>query len=189
VKYIAIPAALLLTCACQMTHALAARPTFSLVDQRGSPVTLRDLRGTWLVVFFGFTHCPDICPTALQNAAGALAALGPGSQPLRVLFITVDPDRDTPAVLKEYLAHFDRRIIGLTGSRGQIVEAARAFGAYSGIAEGVSQDPARVIEHSASFEVYDAAGAFRRRVSGSAGAVQLARYIEREESTSGTGAR
>lgn len=89
---------------------------FTLVNQDGRTVTERDFAGATHLVFFGFTHCPDVCPTTLQQISAVLAALGPKGQAMRVAFITVDPERDDPASLKTYLSSFDPRITGLTGT-------------------------------------------------------------------------
>jgi len=103
---------------------------FTLVDQDGHTVTNETYRGKWLLIYFGYTHCPDACPTALNDIAETLTALGPLRAKLQPLFITVDPDRDTPALLKNYTAAFDVGIVGLTGSATQIAQAARAFRVY-----------------------------------------------------------
>lgn len=101
--------------------------TFSLTDHTGAAVTERDFRGSWLLVFFGYTHCPDICPTTLATVTLALQRLDPPDGVLRPVFITVDPERDTPERLRAYLNAFDPRILGLTGTPEQVSAAARAF--------------------------------------------------------------
>lgn len=104
---------------------------FQLIDARsGLQVTDQDFRGKWLLVFFGYTHCPDVCPTTLSNIADALAKLGTLADRVEPLFITVDPLRDTQPVLADYTAAFDPRIIGLTGTPDQIAAAAKAYGVY-----------------------------------------------------------
>ncbi len=87
---------------------------FALVDQDGNKVTDKDFAGKPSVIFFGYTSCPDVCPTTLLNLSNWLKAIGPDAEKLNVLFISVDPERDTPAHLKEYLSSFDPRIRGLT---------------------------------------------------------------------------
>src|SRR5262245_13929794 len=89
---------------------------FTLIAADGTTVTDRTYRGKWLLVYFGFTSCPNTCPMALFEIAGALARLGHDADDLQPLFITVDPRRDTPAVLRDYTESFDPRIIGLTGT-------------------------------------------------------------------------
>lgn len=96
--------------------------SFALIDQNGAPRTDQDFHGQTLLVYFGFTHCPDVCPTTLAVVADALEQLGATGQRLTPVFVTVDPARDTPAILKPYLASFGPRFVGLTGS-AQAIEA------------------------------------------------------------------
>src|SRR5260370_631877 len=103
---------------------------FGLVDQNGKPVTDVDLRGKWLLVYFGYTHCPDACPTALNDIAIALDELGPKRDVVRAVFITVDPERDTPETLKSYVTSFDIPILALTGTNEQIAQAAKGYRVY-----------------------------------------------------------
>ena len=103
---------------------------FALVDANGRPVTEQTFRGKWLVLFFGYTHCPDVCPTTLGDIAQALEQLGPAADQVQPLFVTVDPERDDPAVLHDYTASFGTRILGATGSAQQIAAMARAFHIY-----------------------------------------------------------
>ena len=100
---------------------------FSLVDDSGHPVSDTDFRGRFLLIFFGYTYCPDVCPTALQPMAGALQRLGPAGERVQPLFITVDPERDTVGHLHDYVALFPPRLVGLTGTPGQIAATARAY--------------------------------------------------------------
>jgi protein SCO1/2 len=105
---------------------------FNLVDQDGKAVDQTLLKGRWSAVFFGFTYCPDICPTTLQNLGAAAAQLGPKAKDLQIIFISVDPERDRPAPLKAYLASpgFPKGVIGLTGTPAQVAAAAKAYKAY-----------------------------------------------------------
>ena len=89
---------------------------FALTASDGTAVTEQSYRGKWLVVYFGYTFCPDVCPTTMLEIAQALQTLGPRADAVQGLFITVDPRRDTPGVLAEYLKSFDRRLVGLTGT-------------------------------------------------------------------------
>jgi protein SCO1/2 len=102
---------------------------FTLIDTNGRTISDKDFRGRWVLVFFGYTTCPDICPTTLNAIGAVLERLGPVATQVAPVFITVDPERDTAEVLQRYLAAFDRRIIGLTGSDDQIARAAATFGA------------------------------------------------------------
>lgn len=104
---------------------------FTLTTQDGKTLTDKDLRGAPFLLFFGFTHCPDVCPTKLFEISEALRAAGTKGEKLRALFVSVDPERDTPEVMKSYLGSFDPRIIGLTGDRAAIDAAVKAYRAYA----------------------------------------------------------
>jgi protein SCO1 len=104
---------------------------FSLVDQDGKPVTEKDLAGSPSLVFFGFTHCPDVCPTTLQDMTLLYQALGPKADRLKAYFVTVDPERDTPEQMKSYLSAFDPHIRGLTGDRAALDPMLKAYRVYS----------------------------------------------------------
>jgi protein SCO1 len=103
---------------------------FKLTDQNGQIVTDQDLKGRPFLVFFGFTHCPDVCPTTLFDVSEILRALGPDADRTGALFITVDPERDTPAVMKDYLSSFDPHLSGLTGNPAEIAAVAKAYRVY-----------------------------------------------------------
>ncbi len=106
---------------------LAIGGPISLTAQTGEAFDSATLAGQPYVVFFGFTHCPEVCPTTLYELSRDLKALDPESKDMRVLFVTIDPERDTPAFLADYLANFDPRVIGLTGTPEQIAVAAKSF--------------------------------------------------------------
>ena len=131
---------------------------FALVDQDGRAVTEADFAGATHLVFFGFTHCPDVCPTTLQQISDVLAALGPKARAMKVAFITVDPERDRPDTLKTYLSSFDSRITGLTGSPAQVAAAVKAYRAYSRKVAGKDGD--YTIEHTALVYVMDGKNRF-----------------------------
>ena len=103
---------------------------FQLVNQDGQTVTDQDYKGRPFLVFFGFTHCPDICPTTLFEVSEIMRNLGPDGDRMRAIFITVDPERDTPAALKEYLSSFDPRLSGLTGDADAIAAVAKSYRAF-----------------------------------------------------------
>jgi protein SCO1/2 len=103
---------------------------FELTTHEGKRLSNRDLAGKPFAVFFGFTHCPDVCPTALLELSNILKKLGPDADKMRYLFISVDHEQDTPAHLKTYLSSFDPRIIGLTGTAEEIAAVARGYRAY-----------------------------------------------------------
>ncbi|MCX8226427.1 MAG: SCO family protein [Sulfitobacter sp.] len=106
------------------------RANFSLINHEGRSVTEVDYAGRWLLVFFGFTHCADICPTTLAYMGTVLDVLGFKAEHVAPLFVTVDPQRDTAELLKEYVAAFHPRLIGLTGSEAQVSDAAESFKVY-----------------------------------------------------------
>ncbi|HTV88208.1 MAG TPA: SCO family protein [Stellaceae bacterium] len=104
---------------------------FRLIDQNGKPFTDADLQGKWHLVFFGYTHCPDICPTTLNDLSLAYDKLDKQQQKdVSVVFISVDPDRDTPTVLKSYIENFDAPIVGLTGTAAEVQQAAKDYHVY-----------------------------------------------------------
>src|SRR5277367_6295348 len=103
---------------------------FRLEDQNGKPVTEQDMKGRPFLVFFGFTHCPDVCPTTLFEMSEIMHKLGDDADRTAVLFITVDPERDTPESMKDYLASFDPHIRGLTGDPAAVAAVAKAYRVY-----------------------------------------------------------
>lgn len=124
----------------------ASGPSFRLVDQHGRPVTEEDLADKPAVLHFGFTHCPVVCPTTLHEIAERMRRMGPAAHDLRFVFVTVDPDRDTSAVLEPYIASFDSRIIGLTGSADQIKALADGVGAP--FSRATATDGSYTLDHS-----------------------------------------
>jgi protein SCO1/2 len=104
---------------------------FQLVDQNAKPITDQDLKGRPFLVFFGFTHCPDVCPTTLHEVSEILRSLGKDADRVRALFVTVDPERDTPDKLKDYLSSFDPRLIGATGDEAAIKAIEKAYRVYA----------------------------------------------------------
>lgn len=132
---------------------------FTLTDQHGETVTQADLIGSPHAVFFGYTYCPDVCPTTLWELSTYMAALGEDADDLKVVFVSVDPERDTPEALGEYISAFDDRIIGLTGSREAIDETVRAYRAYYKIHPEDEQGDV-LIDHTATTYLFDEAGQF-----------------------------
>jgi protein SCO1 len=104
---------------------------FHLEDENGKPFTDQDMKGRPYLVFFGFTHCPDICPTTLFDISQILRKLGPDADRAGALFITVDPERDTPAAIKDYLSNFDPHLRGLTGDQASVDAAIKAYRVYA----------------------------------------------------------
>jgi len=111
-------------------QAAAIGGAFQLTDQNGSQVTEQDLKGKPFLVFFGFTHCPDVCPTTLFDVSEVLRKLGPDADRVGALFISVDPARDTPDKLKDYLSSFDPHLRGLTGDEAAITAVAKSYRVY-----------------------------------------------------------
>ncbi|MGA7384809.1 MAG: SCO family protein [Methylocella sp.] len=136
---------------------------FELVDQDGTKVTDRTFAGKPSVIFFGYTSCPDACPTTLSGLSTWLNAIGPDAGKLNVLFITIDPERDTSAHLKEYLSSFDPRIRGLTGTGEQIDAVAKEYRVYYQriqLAEG-----GYAMDHTAVIYLMDRGGRFVNQIS------------------------
>jgi protein SCO1 len=131
---------------------------FKLVDQNGQVVTDQDLKGHPFLVFFGFTHCPDVCPTTLFEVSEILRALGPDADRTRALFITVDPERDTPAAMKDYLSSFDPHMSGLTGDPAQIAAVAKAYRVY--FKKVPLDDGSYTMDHTAIVYLMDKTGRF-----------------------------
>jgi protein SCO1/2 len=131
---------------------------FHLEDQNGKPVTDQDMKGRPFLVFFGFTHCPDVCPTTLFDISQLLRTLGPDADRTGALFITVDPERDTPAVLKDYLSNFDPHLRGLTGDPASIAAALKAYRVYA--KKVPLQDGDYTMDHTAIVYLMDKAGQF-----------------------------
>jgi cytochrome oxidase Cu insertion factor (SCO1/SenC/PrrC family) len=130
---------------------------FNLINDKGHAVTDADYRGRCMLIFFGYSNCPDECPLTLQKMATVLAALGPLADRIVPLFITVDPAHDTPSKLTEYLGNFDTRITGLTGSSEQIAAAAAAYRIYYSPAEH-EQSGADLVSHSTFIYLMNPAG-------------------------------
>lgn len=120
---------------------------FTLVDQNGAPYTDADLKGHYSLVFFGFTHCPDMCPMAMTNITTALESMLPqAAEKITPVLISVDPERDTPEVMKAYAANFHPRLVALTGTPEQTSTAASAFKVYHQVADPAAED--YMVNHS-----------------------------------------
>lgn len=132
--------------------------SFTLIGQDGQVVTNADLAGRPYLVFFGYTHCPDFCPTALFEISAIFKELGPDKR-IAALFVTVDPERDTPDVLKTYLANFDSRIIGLTGDPQKTEAIAKAFRVYAGKVPGDNAGD-YTVDHTGAVYLMDRRGNF-----------------------------
>lgn len=133
---------------------------FSLVDGRGNRHTDIEFRGSYLLVYFGYTFCPDACPTTLAELKKVPPALGRSADDVQVVMISVDPQRDTPEVLREYLAHFDPSFLGLTGTEEEILAAATPLGIYYYAHEG-SAASGYLVDHTTSVLAIDREGYLR----------------------------
>jgi protein SCO1/2 len=131
---------------------------FKLTDQNGATVTDTDLKGKPFLVFFGFTHCPDICPTTLFEVSEVMRALGPKADGTRALFVTVDPERDTPKVMKDYLSSFDPHLIGLSGTPEAVEKMTKAYRVYS--RKVPTKDGDYTMDHTALVYLMDKQGRF-----------------------------
>jgi protein SCO1/2 len=150
---------------------------FKLIDQNGKTVTNTDLEGKWLLVYFGYTHCPDACPTALNNIALALRDLGAEKQQVRPVFITVDPERDTSSAMKEYVQAFDAPIVALTGSDAAIAQAAKEYRVY--YAKHAEAGGEYSMDHSSIIYVMDPKGRFTASFTGEDPPAQIAARLKK----------
>ncbi len=136
---------------------------FELVNQNGQPVDQTMFDGKPYALFFGFTHCPEICPTSLYEMAGWIEAMGPEADKMGFAFITVDPERDTPEILKDYVSAFSDKIVGLTGTEEQVQSTVKSYGV---LAERVPlEDGDYTMNHTASVFLMNADGSFRGTIA------------------------
>ena len=136
----------------RFSHPRKVGGPFTMADLEGRPVTEADLRGKPAVLFFGFTHCPDVCPTTLATLSTALGRMGRDADRLNVVFVTLDPQRDTPDTLRDYLASFDPRIRGFVGTPEQVARMADAYHvAYKRVP---TKDGDYTMEHSATVALF-----------------------------------
>jgi protein SCO1/2 len=145
---------------------------FTLTTTEGIPVSEQSYRGKWLAVYFGYTFCPDICPTTIMDIAGALKVLGPRADAVQGIFVTVDPQRDKPEVLREYLKSFDPRFIGLTGTAAQISVAAKSFHVF--YERNDADDGNYTYDHSAFIYLVDPSGKLARAITDDGGSKRIA---------------
>ncbi len=131
---------------------------FTAVDYDNKPITEAAFRGHPTVVFFGFTHCPEVCPTTLYELNGWLARIGDEGKDIRAYFVSIDPERDTPELLKAYVSTVSDRIVGITGEPDKIAAMAKAFGIFARRVELEGGD--YTMDHTASILLLDSAGAF-----------------------------
>jgi protein SCO1/2 len=133
---------------------------FSLTDHTGKARTLADFKGKLVVLFFGYTQCPDVCPTTMAEMAGVLKELGPAADEVQVLFVTLDPERDTQELLASYVPAFDKRFLGLRGTPEQTAQTAKEFKVF--VAKVPGKEPGSyTVDHTAGSYVFDRDGRVR----------------------------
>ena len=150
---------------------------FQLVDQNRKTVTDADLKGKWSLIYFGYTHCPDACPTALNDISIALSELGPKRDAVRPVFITVDPERDTPESLKAYVTSFDAPILALTGTAEQVAQAAKGYRVYYAKHPEAGSDYS--MDHSSVIYVMDPEGRFTASFTHESAPEQIAERLRK----------
>lgn len=133
---------------------------FSLIDQNGQPRTLADFKGKAVVLFFGYTQCPDVCPTTMFEMSKVMTQLGPLADRVQVLFVTVDPERDTQELLAAYVPNFDKRFLGLYGNAEATAKVAKEFKVFYQKSPGKTPD-SYTMDHTAASYVFDPEGRIR----------------------------
>ncbi|WP_238482322.1 SCO family protein [Noviherbaspirillum aridicola] len=132
---------------------------FAMKDHNGQPRKLEDFRGKAVVVFFGYTHCPDVCPTTMAEMANVMQQLGPQAERVQVLFVTVDPERDTPQLLSQYVPAFHPSFLGLIGDKAETEKIAKDFRVFYQKVNG--KDGGYTMDHTAGSYVFDPQGRIR----------------------------
>jgi protein SCO1/2 len=149
---------------------------FTLTDQNGKRVSDTDFAGKYRLMFFGYTFCPDVCPTELQVMTAALESMGPKADAIQPIFITIDPARDTPEVLKSYVSNFHPRMVGLTGTEAEIASITKAYRFYSAKIPGKGED--YLFDHSGFIYLMGPDGTFLTHFAYSTDAVKLATDLQ-----------
>lgn len=157
-------------------EALVGGP-FTMVNHRGETVTEKSFAGKPMLLFFGFTFCPDVCPTELQVMVEALLQLGEPGADIQPIFVSIDPERDTPDVLKAYVENFDSRLVGLTGSAEQVAAMAQVYRVFYARQPNDQSPKDYLIDHSAIIYLMGADGKFLKHFSYSTDAKALAAGI------------
>lgn len=138
---------------------------FEMTDQDGRRVTEKDFLGRYMLVFFGFTYCPDVCPSELQVMSAALDEMGADADPIQPVFVSIDPARDTPAVVKEYVGNFHPRMKGLTGSEADVAKIASAYRVYYAKQQSKAGSSDYLMDHSAILYLMGPDGKFVKHFS------------------------
>ena len=150
---------------------------FTLVNEAGETVTEADFRGRYMLIYFGFTFCPDVCPTELQVMASAIEALGPEAEKVTPVFITIDPERDTPELMARYVRLFHPRLTGLTGTPEQIAATAKAWHVFYRKAEDQSSPEDYTMDHSSIVFLMGPEGEYLKLFGPGTGPDQMAEGI------------
>lgn len=153
---------------------------FALISTNGESVTDKSFRGKWLLIFFGYTFCPDLCPTALTNVSAALEKIGAATSQIQPLFITVDPKRDTREVMADYLKSFDSRILGLTGTQTQIDSVIKEYRLYVASQKSETGGDDYLVSHSAYIYLMDPQGQFVNVIQGNEDGDAIAAWLRKE---------
>jgi protein SCO1/2 len=153
---------------------------FSLVATNGEDITDQTYRGKWQLIFFGYTYCPDACPTTLANISVALEKLGADAGKLTPLFVTIDPQRDTREVMADYLQSFDSRIVGLTGSQAQVDQIVREYRAYAAQQKSETGGDDYLFAHTAYIYLMSPRGIFVNVIEGSEPGEKIATWLRQQ---------
>lgn len=157
---------------------------FTLTDQNGRRVTEKDFLGKYMLAFFGYTYCPDVCPTELQVMMAALDALGPDGSLVQPVFISIDPERDTPEVLKSYVENFGPRLIGLTGTAEEVAATAKAYRVYYAKSDSTPSSTDYLMDHSSIIYLMGPDGRFVKHMPYTTDAAKLSADIKQALSSS-----
>lgn len=150
---------------------------FSLTNQNGQRVTEKDFLGKYMLVFFGYTYCPDVCPTELQVMTAALDQMGPDADRIQPIFVSIDPERDTPSVLKSYVENFGPRLVGLTGTPEDVAGIAKAYRVYYAKAGNASGND-YLMDHSSIIYLMGPDGRFVKHMPFTTDATKLAQELK-----------
>jgi protein SCO1 len=159
---------------------------YTLTATNGAQVNERTYRGKWLLIYFGYTFCPDACPTALNNMSVALEKLGTRANNIQPLFVTIDPQRDTRGVMADYLKSFDPRILGLTGTQDEINTVIKEFHLYVSRDKSDANANDYIVSHSSYLYLMDPHGVFAAVLQGTATGDEIAAWARQEIAHAGT---
>lgn len=158
-----------------------SRRDFALIDADGAPASLATFQGKWLLMFFGFTSCPEACPLAMINVSSTLDEMGADARNVQPVFISVDPEQDTPEVIKTYLLNFDERIAGLTGTPETVAAVAKDYGVY--YRKRPIEPSGYTVDHSTAFYLVSPEGNFLRAFTSDMDPAAFAQEIKTAQNT------